>query len=178
MYLSNADPARGHKDVRRSTGDIMVTARYSNQQGFKLRQNPCQVQQTENIENLSASRRCLCVRTTISTISSAASNFYCLKCCRFRVRVSQALAIAFRNHSRACRALYSCCTLWHRSRMLFAMSRKRGEGVFTPRPVRIVLRPSIGPHPPRRCTSPRAGRKWSSEWRAGIRSCGAASSTL
>ena len=34
----------------------MVTARYSNQQGSKSRQNPCQVQPTENIANLSASR--------------------------------------------------------------------------------------------------------------------------
>ena len=32
IYLSNANPARGHKEVRTSTGAIMVTARYSNQQ--------------------------------------------------------------------------------------------------------------------------------------------------
>ena len=31
---------------------IMVTTRYSDQQGSKLRQNPCQVQPTENIGNL------------------------------------------------------------------------------------------------------------------------------
>ena len=31
LGLSNADPARGHKEVRRSTGHIMGTARYSNQ---------------------------------------------------------------------------------------------------------------------------------------------------
>ena len=35
--LSNVDPARGHKEVRRSTAPIMVTARYSKQQGFKSR---------------------------------------------------------------------------------------------------------------------------------------------
>ena len=33
--LSNANPACGHKEVRRSTGHIMVTTRYSNQQGSK-----------------------------------------------------------------------------------------------------------------------------------------------
>ena len=54
--LSNTNPARGHKEVRWSTGHIMVTALYSNQQGSKSRRNPCQVQPTENIGNLSASR--------------------------------------------------------------------------------------------------------------------------
>ena len=49
----------------------MVAAGYSNQQqGSKSRQNPCQVQPTENIGNLSASRRCLWVRTTVSTVVS------------------------------------------------------------------------------------------------------------
>ena len=33
--------SRGHKEVRRSAGHIMVTTRYSGQQGFKSRQNPC-----------------------------------------------------------------------------------------------------------------------------------------
>ena len=47
--LSNANPARAHKEARRSTGHIMVTARYSNQQGSKSRQNLCQVQPTENV---------------------------------------------------------------------------------------------------------------------------------
>ena len=36
--LSNANPACGHKEVRRSTGHIMVTNRYSDQQGSKSRQ--------------------------------------------------------------------------------------------------------------------------------------------
>ena len=36
--LSNANPACGHKEVRRSTGHIMVTTRYSDQQGSKSRQ--------------------------------------------------------------------------------------------------------------------------------------------
>ena len=40
---------------------VMVTAHYSNQQGSKSRQNPCQVQPTENIGNFSVSRRCLWV---------------------------------------------------------------------------------------------------------------------
>ena len=44
--------ARSHKEVRRSRDHIMVTARYSNQRS-KTRQNPCQVQPTENIEYLS-----------------------------------------------------------------------------------------------------------------------------
>ena len=71
--LLNDNPSRGHKEVRRSPGHIMVTARYSNQQGRKSRQNPCQVQPTENIGNLSASRQCFWVRTTVSTVWSAAS---------------------------------------------------------------------------------------------------------
>ena len=58
--------------VRRSTAHIIVTARYSDQQGSKSRRNPCQVQPTENIGNLSASRRCLLVRTTVSIVWSAA----------------------------------------------------------------------------------------------------------
>ena len=70
MDLSNANPARGHKEVRRSTGHIMVTARYSDQQGSKSRQNPCQVQPTENIGNLSGSRQCLWVRTMIQFLLS------------------------------------------------------------------------------------------------------------
>ena len=60
--LSNTNPARGHKEVRRSTGHIMVTTSYSNHQGSKSRHNPCQVGPPETIENLSASRRCLGVR--------------------------------------------------------------------------------------------------------------------
>ena len=51
----------------------MVTACYSNQQGSQSRQNPCPVQPIENIGNLSVSRRCLWVRTTVSTVWSASS---------------------------------------------------------------------------------------------------------
>ena len=36
--LSNANPACGHKEVRRSTGHIMVPTRYSDQQGSKSQQ--------------------------------------------------------------------------------------------------------------------------------------------
>ena len=36
--LSNANPACGHKEVRRSTGHIMVTTRYADQPGSKSRQ--------------------------------------------------------------------------------------------------------------------------------------------
>ena len=39
--LSNASPACGHKEVRRSTGHIMATTRYSDQQGSKSRQKVC-----------------------------------------------------------------------------------------------------------------------------------------
>ena len=51
----------------------MVTASYSNQQGSKPRQNPCQVQPTENIGNISASRWwwCIWLRTTVCTVSCA-----------------------------------------------------------------------------------------------------------
>ena len=44
----NSNPARGHKEVRRSTGHIMVTTRYSDQQESKWRQNSCQVQPTSS----------------------------------------------------------------------------------------------------------------------------------
>ena len=36
--LSNTNPACGHREVRRSTGHIMVTTGYSDQQGSKSRQ--------------------------------------------------------------------------------------------------------------------------------------------
>ena len=73
--LSNANPACDHKEARRSTGHIMVTTGYySNQEGSKSRQNPCQVQPPDNnIGNLSAPRRCFRVRTTGSFVWSAAS---------------------------------------------------------------------------------------------------------
>ena len=53
----------------------MVTVRLSNQQGPKSRQNSCQVQPPENIGNLSASKPCFGVQTTVSTVvvESAAS---------------------------------------------------------------------------------------------------------
>ena len=54
-----ANPVSGPKEVRRSTVHIVVTARHSNLQGSKPRQNPCQVRPPENIGSLSASTRCL-----------------------------------------------------------------------------------------------------------------------
>ena len=66
-----AIPVRDHKEVRRSTGHIMATTRYSNQLGSPSRENPCQVQPTEDIGNLSASRRCLWVGIV---------KILCLKC--------------------------------------------------------------------------------------------------
>ena len=71
--LSNANPTHGYKEVRTSTGHSMLTTRYSDQQRSKLPQNPCQVQPSQNIGNLSASRQCCWVRTTVSTFWSAAS---------------------------------------------------------------------------------------------------------
>ena len=41
--LSNANTACGHKEVPRSTGHIMVTTRYSDQQGSKSRQKVTQL---------------------------------------------------------------------------------------------------------------------------------------
>ena len=38
LGMSKANPARGHKGVRRSTGHIMMTTRYSNQKLSKSRQ--------------------------------------------------------------------------------------------------------------------------------------------
>ena len=74
--LSNVNPARGHKEVRRSTDHIMVTTRYSDQQVSKSRQNLCQVQPIEKIGNLSASRRGLWIRATVSTLWRAANTSY------------------------------------------------------------------------------------------------------
>ena len=54
---------------------IMATTRYSYQQESKSRQNPCQVQPTENIGKLSASRSCLRVGITVSTCS-----YFCTMC--------------------------------------------------------------------------------------------------
>ena len=51
----------------------MATTSYSNQRESKLRQNPCQVRPPENIRNLSASRRYLWVRTTVSIVWRAVS---------------------------------------------------------------------------------------------------------
>ena len=48
MDLSNINPARGHNEIRRSMGHIMVTTRWPNQQGSKSRQSPRQVQRPKN----------------------------------------------------------------------------------------------------------------------------------
>ena len=48
--LSNASHACDHKEARRSTGHIMGQTHYSDQEGSKSRQNPCQVQPTEKLE--------------------------------------------------------------------------------------------------------------------------------
>ena len=54
--------ARGETQTMSLAGPTMVTTRYSNQEGPKSRQNPCQVQPLENMGDLSASRRCIRVR--------------------------------------------------------------------------------------------------------------------
>ena len=63
------------KEVRKSTGHILGPICYSNQLGSLDQQISCQVQPTENIGNLSASRR---------LSSSANCSFYCLECCQFQ----------------------------------------------------------------------------------------------
>ena len=63
----------GYIEVRRSTGHSMVLTCYSDQQRSKSPQNSCQVRPSQNIGNLSASRQCLWVRTTVSTFWSAVS---------------------------------------------------------------------------------------------------------
>ena len=52
----------------------MVTVRYSNQQGSKSRQKPCQVQPIENIEKVSVGVKTMSLGTNYSS-------FYCLECC-------------------------------------------------------------------------------------------------
>ena len=47
--------------------------RYSTQQGSNPRQNSCQVQPPENIRNLSASRRCLCLGIRSTVVSAVLS---------------------------------------------------------------------------------------------------------
>ena len=71
--LSNINPARGYKEVRRSTSHVIVTTRYSSQQRSKSQQTSCRIRPSENIGNLSATRRCLWLQTTVSTVWSAAS---------------------------------------------------------------------------------------------------------
>ena len=51
----------------------MVISLCSDQQGSRSRQTSCQVQPTDKIGNLLASRLCFWVRTTVSTVWSAAS---------------------------------------------------------------------------------------------------------
>ena len=52
----------------------MVATHDSKRHGSESRQNSCQIPPPENIENVSASRRCLWVQTTVSTVWSAASS--------------------------------------------------------------------------------------------------------
>ena len=57
-------------------------ATQTNSSGSKSRQNLCQARPTEYIENLSASRRCLRVRTAVSTVvSGVLPGFQNLDCC-------------------------------------------------------------------------------------------------
>ena len=91
MRDGTAEPVSRDQILRRERRYIMVTTLYSIQQGSKSRQNPCQVQPTENIGNLSASARCLWVRTTVSSVVWSAASFSesgynredCLTCCPF-----------------------------------------------------------------------------------------------
>ena len=77
---SEANPARGHREIRRSTGHIMVTTRYSNQQGSEIATNPCQVQPPENIGNLSASTRCLFFLPVFQNLNYNPYREDCLMC--------------------------------------------------------------------------------------------------
>ena len=56
-----------------ATGWILDISLCENSISQSINQNPCQVQLTEKIGNLSASRKCLCVRTRVSTVWSAAN---------------------------------------------------------------------------------------------------------
>ena len=51
LHINRPGPNHTHEEVRRSTGHTIVTTRYSYQQGYKSRQNYCQVQPTEDIGN-------------------------------------------------------------------------------------------------------------------------------
>ena len=51
-------------------GHIVVTTRYSNQQGSKSRQNPCQILPTKNIGDLSARVKTMSLGTNYSTVST------------------------------------------------------------------------------------------------------------
>ena len=156
----NANPARGHKEERRSTGHIMVTTRYSNQQGSimmttrysnqqesKSRQNSCQVQ-PPTIVNLSASRRCLWVRTTVFTVWVAANiseSEYredCLVCCSSTkvIKVIQKvfLAIGDVHEDRLCDTLQAMAPTnvktIHQTPFLFIESNLDRLGLLSPTP--------------------------------------------
>ena len=59
--------------TKNNTGHMVGDSPLLKPTGIKIATKPMQVQPTENIENLSALRRCLWVRTTVSTAWSAAN---------------------------------------------------------------------------------------------------------
>ena len=66
--------ARGHKEVRRSVGHIMVTARDPNQHGSKSRQNPVRSKHPRTSETYPR-------QDDIFMSSCTSYSFYCLMCC-------------------------------------------------------------------------------------------------
>ena len=72
----------------------MLITRYSNQQGSKWRQrSSCQVQLPDNIGNLSASRRCPWVGTTVYTAVSGVLPVFQNLNCKLQRRLSDVLPI-------------------------------------------------------------------------------------
>ena len=73
-------------------GSHHVTTRYSNQQGSKSRQNPCQVQPTKDVGKLSASRRCVFGCEVQFLLSGVLPGFQNLDC-KLQSRLPDVLSI-------------------------------------------------------------------------------------
>ena len=72
--LSNANPDRGHKELQRSTGHIMLKARHSNQQGFNSRQTHAKYNQRRTSETYRRQDDVFVwVRSTVWTVWGVAS---------------------------------------------------------------------------------------------------------
>ena len=125
----------GHKEVRRSMGHIMVTTHYSNQQGSKSRQNLCEVQPTENIENLSAPRRCLWVRATVQFLPSRVLPIFQNLKYKLQIGLSDVLPIQ-QSHQKGYKKLFSSSRTVARRQVIYATLYKQWHRPMSKRFIR------------------------------------------